>query len=186
MGDLSTIKRAMREEIQALSVRTIVLQNIIKLLPVDTFPRIRMRLYQLMGIQIGAGTVLTGSMRLTGGPQAFSHLKIGRKCYLNDGIYFNLGASVVIEDRVSVGMKCLFLTISHKIGDSTFRAGQHHCQAISIGEGSWIAASVTVLPGVNIGGGTIVGAGAVVNKDLPSNVFAAGNPARPIKHLEKI
>lgn len=49
--------------------------------------------------------------------------------------------------------------------------------------GVWIGASVTILPGVSIGDNSIIGAGSLVTKDIPSNVIAYGNPCRVIREL---
>jgi len=52
-----------------------------------------------------------------------------------------------------------------------------------IGKNVWLAFNVTVLPGVHIGDNTVIGAGAVVAKDIPANVFAVGTPARVVREL---
>ncbi len=59
------------------------------------------------------------------------------------------------------------------------------CNPITIGNKVWIGANVTVLPGVTIGNNTIIGAGSVVNKDIPDNVIAAGNPCKVIRSITK-
>ena len=56
---------------------------------------------------------------------------------------------------------------------------------IVIGDHVWIGKNVTVMKGVTIGSGAVVGAGSVVTKDVPSNTVVAGNPAKPIKAIEK-
>ena len=54
---------------------------------------------------------------------------------------------------------------------------------ITIGNNVWIGGNATILPGVNIGDNSVIGAGSVVTKDIPSNVLAVGNPCRIIKKL---
>jgi maltose O-acetyltransferase len=54
---------------------------------------------------------------------------------------------------------------------------------IIIGNNVWITTNVTILPGVTIGDNTIIGAGSVVTKNIPANVFAAGNPCVVIKEI---
>ena len=54
---------------------------------------------------------------------------------------------------------------------------------ITIGNNVWIGAQVCVLPGVTIGDNTVIGAGSVVNRDIPANVIAAGNPCRVIREI---
>lgn len=185
MQGIERIKRACGEEFGGLSLRRSLGQCLAGLLPVDTCPRLRAHLYRLAGVRVGAGTIITGRLHLTGGRHAARKLRIGACCYLNDEIYFNLGETISIGEGVSMGMKCLLITATHEIGEASFRAGAVGFRPISIGPGSWLAAAVTVLPGVEIGAGTVVGAGAVVNCDLPPNVFAAGVPARVIRSLDE-
>jgi acetyltransferase-like isoleucine patch superfamily enzyme len=59
-----------------------------------------------------------------------------------------------------------------------------HMRTITIGNSVWLGGGVIVCPGVTIGENTVVGAGAVVTRDLPPNVVAAGNPARVIRTIE--
>ena len=54
---------------------------------------------------------------------------------------------------------------------------------ITVGDNVWIGANVSVLPGVSIGSNTIIGAGSVVNKDIPDGVIAAGVPCRVIRRI---
>lgn len=55
---------------------------------------------------------------------------------------------------------------------------------VVIGDNVWVTSNVTILPGVTIGSNTVIGAGSVVTKDIPSGVFAAGNPCKVIKEIE--
>jgi len=59
----------------------------------------------------------------------------------------------------------------------------HHGHDITIGEGCWIASGVIITGQVNIGDNSIIGAGSIVTKNVPSGVFAAGVPAKVIKKL---
>ena len=62
---------------------------------------------------------------------------------------------------------------------------RRHSQApVTIGDNVWVAANATILPGVKIGEGAVIAAGAVVTEDIPANVMAAGIPARVIKQLQ--
>lgn len=154
------------------------------LIPSGTGLRLRPRLYRLAGLRIGRGTVLSGPLHLTGAGAPSKCLQIGQNCYLNERVAFNLGGEIVLEDGVSVGMECLFLTVTHALGGPAFRAGKSECRPVRIGSGAWLGARVTVLPGVTVGAGAVIGAGAVVTRDIPSNVLAAGVPARMLRTLE--
>ncbi len=179
-----SVKSLFVSEIEGLHPRWRLVRLLGALIPSGTGLRLRPRLYRLGGLRIGRGTVLSGSLHLTGNGSPAKCLSIGQNCYLNEGVAFNLGGDIVLEDGVSVGMECLFLTVTHAIGRPTFRAGQSECKPVRVGCGAWLGARVTVLPGVSIGEGAVVGAGAVVTRDIPPNVLAAGVPARMLRALE--
>lgn len=178
-------QKILREELGGFSIRAALATTVARcLLPVDAFPRLRTVIYRAAGMQIGHGTIITGNLHVTGGRAATRNLRIGRSCYLNDEITINAGAAVHLGDGVSLGMQCLLITAGHEVGDACFRAGAISVEPIRVGDGCWLAARVTVLPGVNIGTGSIVAAGALVNKDIPANVLVAGVPARILRKLE--
>jgi acetyltransferase-like isoleucine patch superfamily enzyme len=58
------------------------------------------------------------------------------------------------------------------------------CKPVKIGNGVWIGANVTILPGVTVGENAVIAAGAVVTKDVPANSIVGGNPARVIRMLK--
>ncbi|NER49778.1 MAG: hypothetical protein F6J92_24415 [Symploca sp. SIO1A3] len=78
-----------------------------------------------------------------------------------------------------------FITTEHKIQDSARRAGPVYGRPILVEDGAWIAANSTILPGITIGKGAIIAAGAMVTKDVPSNVLVGGVPAKMIKGLDE-
>lgn len=88
--------------------------------------------------------------------------------------------------KVTIGRNCSFsynnmiLTGTHDFSDfSTVIA-----KPVTIGDNVWITSNVTILPGVTIGSNTVIGAGSVVTRDIPSGVFAAGNPCKVIKLID--
>jgi len=184
MSRLSHIREVFREETAGIRPRLGLSQLLVGLIPVGAGSRVRRVLYRMAGVDIGKGTVVLGRMRLTGDGRITEKLTIGRNCFLNDHVCFNLGGTVTIGDNVSVGMDCLFLTITHEMSSREARGGATVCYPIGVADGAWIAARVTVLPGVSIGPGSVVGAGAVVTRDIPANVLAAGVPAKVIRELE--
>jgi len=113
---------------------------------------------------------------------------IGENTWIGPRCRFYTDASVTI----SIGKNCdiapevAFVTGSHEVGDSNRRAGRGYCKSIAVEDGCWIGARVTILGGVTVGHGSVVGAGALVSKDVPPNCVVAGVPARKIKALDAV
>ncbi len=105
-------------------------------------------------------------------------VKIGSDGVINHGACFITGqsnsAKIIIGDKVWIGPNVTFCTISHKIGDEHKRAGELVFKPIIVEDGCWIGASSTIILGVNIGHGSIIAAGSVVNKDIPPNQLWGG------------
>ena len=183
MNRFSHIAKVISQEVAGIHPRLIFFQIIISLIPTMAGIRLRRILYRMAGISVGKGTIIMGKIRLTGEGNITNNLIIGQNCVINELITFNLGEKVTIEDNTSIGMDCLFLTISHQIGTSKFRGGEIESRPIKISKGAWIGARVILFPGVFIGEGAVIGAGSVVTKDIPPDVLAAGAPAKVIKKL---
>ena len=113
-----------------------------------------------------------------------NRLKVGKGSFISYNNFFDLSDDITIGNNVHIAMRCLFITSLHEMGDKDRRAGKIEHKPISIGDGCWIGGNVTILPGVKIGKGTIIAAGAVVTKNCESNSLYAGVPAHKIKNLE--
>lgn len=88
-------------------------------------------------------------------------------------------APIIIGDNCSFSFRNVILTSTHDLTEfSTVIA-----KPVIIGDNVWVTTNVTILPGITIGNNTVIGAGSVVTTDIPSNVFAAGNPCRVIKSI---
>lgn len=141
--------------------------------------RARVWLLRAAGAELARGAMLHGGSyisrpaRLVVGPDSF----ISRSCYLD------LEANLVLGARVTVGHGTSFVTTRHRLGPAEARCGDFAGEAITVGDGAWLGANVTVLPGVNIGSGAVVAAGAVVSADVPDNALVAGVPARVRRSL---
>jgi acetyltransferase-like isoleucine patch superfamily enzyme len=77
----------------------------------------------------------------------------------------------------------MLITGAHQIGDEYQRARDLNPEPINIEEGVWLGARCIILPGVTVGRGAVVAAGAIVTKDVPPNKLVAGVPAKVIKSL---
>ena len=82
-----------------------------------------------------------------------------------------------------LGPNVQIYTPLHPIDAEERKTWKEYAKPVTIGENCWIAGNVTILPDVTIGDNTIIGAGSVVTKDIPSNVIAVGNPCRVIKQI---
>jgi maltose O-acetyltransferase len=67
--------------------------------------------------------------------------------------------------------------------NAALRRQQEFAKPISIGADVWVGGGAIICPGVHVGSRTVIGAGSVVTRDLPENVFAAGNPCRVIREI---
>lgn len=153
------------------------------MLPTYVGSRLRTRLFQMIGFDIGAGTVIWGKLQLVGPAPITEQLSVGKECWINTECYFELGERIDIGDRVSIGQQVMILTNSHRVGGEVRRAGSLHSKPVSVGDGAWLSTRCTILPGVTIGEGSIVAAGAVVTRSVPPHVMVAGIPAKILQEL---
>jgi len=106
-------------------------------------------------------------------------LEVGNNVGLGD-TFIIAYAPVKIGQGCSFSFKNMIITSTHDYLDfSTVIA-----KPVTIGDNVWVTSNVTILPGVTIGSNTVIGAGSVVTKDIPSGVFAAGNPCKVIKEID--
>ena len=117
-------------------------------------------------------------------------LTIGKNVEINDYVHIASVGSVIIGDNVLLASKiyisdCLHGNYSgdegHSHPETTPNSRAFSSKKVVIKDNVWIGEFVTVLPGVTIGKGCVIGANAVVSKSLPDYVIAVGNPAKPIK-----
>lgn len=106
----------------------------------------------------------------------------GPGCFVNAGCVFLDGAPIRLGERVFVGPGVQLLTAEHPLDAALRSAGTETARGIEIGDDCWLGGGAIVCPGVRIGAHTVVGAGAVVTRDLPSDCVAAGNPARILRN----
>ena len=110
-------------------------------------------------------------------------IKIGEEVFINFNCTILDSAVVKIGARTKIGPNCQFVTPNHPMDYEERRKPQETGFPITIGEDCWIGAGVTICPGVTIGGRTVIAAGSVVTKDIPSDVLAVGVPTVVKKRL---
>jgi maltose O-acetyltransferase len=111
------------------------------------------------------------------------HLSLGARTFVNFGLVALDVAPITIGDDVQVGPCVQLLTSTHPLDPELRRAKWEAAEAITIEGNVWLGGGVIVCPGVTIGADTVVGAGAVVTRDLPAGVVAVGSPARVVREL---
>lgn len=153
-------------------------------LPPDVGLRFRTRVYRAIGFGgIDPTVELQGRLQLRGRGDLTSRLSIGRCSGVNTPFFADLFAPVTIGERVGIGHHLVISTSGHDTGDPRVRSGRINSAPVTIEDGAWIGARVTILSGVVVGHGAVVCAGAVVAKDVPPDAKVAGNPARVVGWL---
>ena len=113
------------------------------------------------------------------------NIYLGKNFYSNHNLVILDANKVEFGDNVFIGPNCGFYTSGHPLDYEIRNKGLEYAKPIKVGNNVWIGGNVCVLPGVTIGDNVVIGAGSVVNKDIPSNVVAVGNPCKVVKEIYK-
>jgi maltose O-acetyltransferase len=92
---------------------------------------------------------------------------------------------VRLGNHVMVGPGVQMYTSAHALQAEARNEGWEVAKPITVEDNVWIGGSAILMPGVRVGRNSVVGAGAVVTRDVPANVVVAGNPARVIREIEQ-
>ncbi len=126
--------------------------------------------------------------------EACSKISIGKNVIIRSGSFLfadptSGGAGITIEDNVMIGPGVHFYTNNHEFSDPNIPIIEQGYppatdkNSIIVRSGSWIGAGVIVLPGIEIGQNSVIGAGSIVTKSVPPRVVMAGNPAKIIRKI---
>ncbi|WP_085529436.1 acyltransferase [Kocuria massiliensis] len=107
---------------------------------------------------------------------------VGDRSWVNYGAFIERGTT--IGNGVAIGPNATICTATHEFGPEDARAGHTTKLPVTIEDGCWFGACVTVLPGVTIGRGCVIAAGALVRRDCEPNGLYAGVPARRVRDLD--
>ncbi|MFI0999417.1 sugar O-acetyltransferase [Streptomyces galbus] len=112
-----------------------------------------------------------------------SNIRIGARTFVNYNLTALDVADICIGADCQIGPNVQLLTPTHPLEPGPRRDKLEAARPITIGDNVWLGGGAIVLPGVTIGHDSVIGAGSVVTKDVPPNVVAVGNPARPVRNL---
>src|SRR5205814_9698421 len=110
---------------------------------------------------------------------------------LGDKVFFNFNCVVLDVMRVEIGSNVLFgpsvqiYTATHPISAAERRTWRELAKPVTIGSDVWVGGAAIVCPGVSIGDRSVIGAGSIETRAIPSDVFAAGNPCRVVRPLNQ-
>lgn len=162
-------------------VKNIIILFIINnLLKGTRFFKIKNKLLNLGGYRIGENTKIVGPINI---PIKIK-LEIGKDCWVGRNFTIDGNGEVLIMNNVDIAPEVLISTGSHKIGDEKRRAGSGEKLSTIIESGCWIGTRALIIEGANISRGSIVGAGAIVNKTYEKNSLIAGQIAYRKKILK--
>jgi maltose O-acetyltransferase len=117
------------------------------------------------------------------------HCDYGSRIEIDERTFVNFGCVMLDVAPIRIGAACQIatgvhiVTATHPIDPEPRRLGWESAEPIGLGDNVWLGSCVVVCPGVTIGADTVVGAGAVVTRDLPAGVVAAGVPARVVREI---
>ncbi|MFF7767680.1 sugar O-acetyltransferase [Streptomyces massasporeus] len=112
-----------------------------------------------------------------------SNISIGARTFVNYNLTALDVARITIGEDCQIGPNVQLLTPTHPVEPEPRRDKLEAARPIVIGDNVWLGGGVIVCPGVTIGDNAVVGAGAVVTRDVPADVVAVGNPARPVRNF---
>ena len=130
--------------------------------------------------EVGEGCYVESPFRANWGGH---HVHLGSNVYINFGASFVDDTHIYIGSNTMLGPNVTIATAGHPIDPELRSRGLQYNMPVRIGRNCWLGAGVIVMPGVTIGDNTVIGAGSVVTKDIPSGVVAVGNPCRVLREV---
>jgi maltose O-acetyltransferase len=135
---------------------------------------IRRLFLNLIGNKIGAGTTLHRDITFF----SIKGLVVGSYCTINPGCYLDGRGGLFIGNNVNISHDVKIYSMGHDITSQNFKS---FIAPVKIGDNCWIFPHSLIMPGVNIGAGSVVLPGSVVTKSCPNNSVIGGNPATVVK-----
>lgn len=117
------------------------------------------------------------------------HLAYGKNTYIGDNFYANFNLVIVDDYEVHIGNNVMIapnvtITVTgHPVHPELRKNFEQFSIPVKIEDNVWIGSNVVILPGITIGKNSVIGAGSIVTKDIPSDVIAVGNPCRVLRPI---
>lgn len=139
----------------------------------------RLELLNTLLKHVGKGVTVLGPLYCDYG----YNVSLGEGTFVNHNAYFMDCAPITLGKHCFIGPGCGFYTASHPLLFAERNTGLEKASPITIEDNVWLGGNVVLLPGVTIHEGAVVGAGAVVTRDVPALSLVVGNPARVLRKL---
>ena len=130
-------------------------------------------------IKVGKNTKVVGPIYISN----CACLTVGNNCWIGKNFCIHGDGEVIIGDNCDLGPDVSLITGSHLIGDETRRAGKGRSFKIVVEDACWLGAKASITGDTTVGRASVVGACALVIKDVSANVVVGGVPAKVIKEL---
>ncbi|HIT59807.1 MAG TPA: sugar O-acetyltransferase [Candidatus Fimousia stercorigallinarum] len=111
------------------------------------------------------------------------HVHFGKNVYANFNLTLVDDTHIYIGDHTMIGPNVVIATGGHPLLPELRQKGYQYNVPVHIGKNCWIGAGAIIVPGITIGDHSVIGAGSVVTKDIPSNVLAVGNPCKVLREI---
>jgi acetyltransferase-like isoleucine patch superfamily enzyme len=140
--------------------------------------QVRALFSELIGKKVDDSFTLIPPFYATGGEE----IRVGRNVFINQNCTFYDLGGLEIGDDVMIGPNVSLITSGHPV-EPSHRREFVIARPIVIERNVWIAAGATIIGGVTVGENSVIAAGSVVTREVPSNALVAGNPARVIRSI---
>ena len=140
----------------------------------------RTALLKEMFAEFGEGSYIEPPLHANWGGK---HTHFGKNVYANFNLTLVDDSHIYVDDNCMLGPNVVLATAGHPINPELRERVTQYNADVHIGKNVWLGAGVVVLPGVTIGDNSVIGAGSIVNKDIPANVVAVGNPCRVLREI---
>ena len=141
---------------------------------------LRVQLLRELFSEIGEGCYIEPPFHANWGGR---HVHFGKSIYANFNLTMVDDTDIYVGDCTMFGPNVTVATAGHPILPELREQAYQYNFPVRIGRNCWIGAGAMILPGVTIGDNTVIGAGSVVNRNIPANVVAVGNPCRVLRQI---